>query len=436
MSIIRTIVSLFIIFPIQIDGKDTTFTKYKFTQIMSVPDLSFLDNVYTGLDILQQMDFKPLENKSIAILTNHTAINRNGKHILDLLKDTQDIKVSFILSMEHGLWALDDNRAKMIGRDYIDPIHNAQIIDLHNTYLYPPHWVMDSIDLILVDFQDTGSRYTTYLATLSKVFESASDHEVPIILLDRPNPIRGDIVDGPVPRTEFQSFESYHLLPIRHGLTLGEICIIINEMGWAKDSKRVKLVIVPMANWDRTMWFDDTKLVWRNPSPSLINLSNLLAYNGMDLFRGSNMNIGFGTKVPYLLVGAPWLAVSFIIEKLNDQNLPGVEFKEINYRPRGSRYYARVPKFDGEACGGIKIEIKDRNTFKPITTATTILILIQQLHPLEFRWEDNNYIDKLFGTKELRIIAAQKKSPDHLPAIWYQDVYKFNEFRKPFLIYK
>jgi len=435
MVLIRAIFPLLIVFLVEIYGSDYAKYEYKYSKVMSVPDLSFLNNVFTGLDILEQMDFKPLRNKSIAVLTNQTALNRNGKHVLDLLKNAHNIKVSFLFSMEHGLWGIDDNRAKMIGRDKIDPIHGAQIIDLHNTYLYPPHWVMDSIDFILVDFQDTGSRYTTYLATLSKVFESASDYKVPVIVLDRPNPIRGDIIDGPVPRPEFQSLESYHLLPIRHGLTLGEICIIINELGWVKDLKRVKLQIVPMANWDREMWFDDTHLIWRNPAPSLLNQLNLLAYNGMDLFRGTNLNIGFGTKVPYMIVGAPWLTSSFIIEKLKDQNLPGVEFNSLKYRPKGSIYHARVPKFDGKSCSGIEIKIIDKDIFKPIATATTILILIQQLHPREFQWEKNDYIDKLFGSNELRIIAAQKKPPDHLPAIWFKDVYKFNEFRQPFLIY-
>jgi uncharacterized protein YbbC (DUF1343 family) len=270
---------------------------------------------------------------------------------------------------------------------------------------------------------------------MSKIFETASERRIPVMVLDRPNPLRGDIVDGPVPRTEFQSFESYHLFPIRHGLTLGEMSILINEMGWIKDLKRVDLTVVPMSNWDRDMWFDDTQLPWRNPAPFLLNPSNLLAYAGMDLFRGTNMNIGFGTETPYMIVGSPWLATSFLLQKLKDQRLPGVEFKEKKYRPTGSIYYTRVPKYDGQSCGGIQLNITDRDEFNPLTTATTIMLLIHQLHPREFQWEGDGYIDKLFGSNDLRIIAAQKKPPNHLSAIWAQDVYKFNEFRQTFLIY-
>ncbi len=418
-----------------LSSKDSSDVKYLHSSIMKIPNLSFLERTYSGLDILEQMDFSPLKDKKIAILTNHTAVNRNGDHILDLIHHNANIEISFILEFENGLWGVDDKRSKLIGRGNIEPLHDAPILDLFNTYVYPPHWVMDKIDLILVDFQDTGSRYSTYIATMSKVFESASNHEKQVILLDRPNPIRGDILDGPIPRIDYQSFESYHLLPIRHGLTYGEISVLINEMGWIKDSKRVDLTIIPMANWQRDNWFSDTKLIWRNPKPSLINENTLLAYNGFDLFRGTNMNIGFGTKDPYLIVGAPWLSTSFLLDKIRSTGLDGVEFEEVHYRPRGSINQERTPKYDGQSCSGIQIFITNRDNFKPLVVATTILMLINQLHPREFQWEKNDYIDKLFGSNELRILAAQKKPASHLHAIWSKDVYKFSEFRKRFLIY-
>ena len=136
-----------------------------------------------------------------------------------------------------------------------------------------------------------------------------------------------------------------------------------------------------------------------------------------------------------MIIGAPWLATSFFINKFNDQNLPGVIFKNITYRPSGSIYHARVPRYDGQSCSGIEIMIQDKNLFQPLKTATTILILMQQLHPREFQWEKNDYIDKLFGTNELRIMAAHNKSPDFIPSLWLQDVYRFYKFRKPFLLY-
>jgi len=419
-----------------ISGQDTLKNHYKYSKIIPVPDLSFFDQVYTGLDILEQMDFRPLKGKSIAILTNNTAINRNQKHILDILKNIDEIKVSFLFAMENGIWSIDDKRAKMIGRDQVDPVHGAPIIDLFNTYLYPPHWVMEKIDIILIDFQITGSRYPTYMATMSKVFESASKFNIPVLVLDRPNPLRGDIMDGPIPRTEYQSFEAYHLFPIRHGLTIGEISLIINEMGWVKESSRVDLQIMPMSNWSRGMWYDETELPWRSPTPYNLNQNILLFYSGMDLFRGTNLNIGFGTESPYLIFGSPWLATKFFKEKLEMLNLPGVSFKEIEYRPMGSPYYDRVPKYNGMSCSGLKVSVVDRKLVKPIEIATSIMTLISQLHPREFRWESNGYIDKLFGSNQLRLFVAQRKPPDYLSPQYMHDEIEFSKFRETFLLYK
>jgi uncharacterized protein YbbC (DUF1343 family) len=406
------------------------------SKILSVPDLSFSKNVYSGLDILEQMDFKILKDKKIIILTNHSAINKNGKHLLDLLKSYPTIKVKAILELEHGLWGIDDKRNKLIGREKIDPVHGARIIDLFEKYIYPPKWVFRDADILLVDFQDTGSRYTTYITTLSKVFESASDSKVEVMILDRPNPIRGDVIDGPVPREEFQSYESYHLLPIRHGMTLGEISILINEMGWIKDLKKVNLTVVPLSNWKRDMWFHKSSLQWRNPIPHIKNELTLLAYNGMDLFRGTNLNMGFGTNKPYLIIGAPWLEINYLLDKINKLDLQGVRFKAINYRPRGTLNSHRVPKYDGLACSGIEIEIINQDEFNPIITATSIMLLIHQLHPRQFKWESDDYIDKLFGSDILRVIASQNKKPDQLAPHWFKDVTKFIDFRKSYLLYE
>ena len=174
------------------------------------------------------------------------------------------------------------------------------------------------------------------------------------MILDRPNPIRGDIISGPIPRTRFQTMEAYHLFPIRHGLTIGEAAIIINEMGWVRNSKRVKLTVIPIANWERDYWYNDTDLSWKPPMPFIKDEETLLAYVGMDLFRATNLNIGFGTNSPYLYLGAPWLVTNFFTEKLNSLKLEGVIFEEVQYRPKGYYYFYRSPNYDGLSCSGIK----------------------------------------------------------------------------------
>ena len=381
------------------------------------------------------MDFKFLEDKRIGIFCNHTAVNRNNVHLLDLIGKNKNISIKAIFEPEFGIWGVDDKRAKLVGSGRIDPVSGAKIFNLLKRSLYPPDWILKELDLIVIDIQDTGSRYSTFIASITKLFESASKHRIPIIILDRPNPIGGVKIEGPIPRTNFQSFESYHLLPIRHGMTLAEILLMVNEMGWAKDLMRVDLSIIPIANWERNQYLHETKLPWKKPIPYINDINSLIMFSGMDLLRGTNLNVGFGTDSPYLIFGSPWLVTSFFKEKLDMLNLPGVSFEEIEYRPKSSSYYNRVAKYNGRSCSGIKINVLDKNLVKPLETATSIITLIERLHPREFQWEAHGYIDKLFGSNELRLFVAQKKPPSYLSPQYMHDEIEFSKFRDKFLLY-
>ena len=216
---------------------------------MPIPDLSFHSSTFYGLDVLEQMDFKPLYEKSIGIFTNKTAVNQKGSHILDLLKKHSKIDVNVIFTPQFGLFADQDKRFKMNNGEKYDPDHNARLVEVFGRNMKPPAWSVRDLDLIIIDIQDTGVRFSTYVTTMTKILEVASEWSLPVIVLDRPNPLRGDRVDGPVVRSKFQSLEGYHIIPIRHGLTIGELAIMANEMGWIKDLKRANLTIIPMANW-------------------------------------------------------------------------------------------------------------------------------------------------------------------------------------------
>ena len=408
---------------------------FKYTSIVKVPDLSFFDHIYTGLDILEQMDFQILKNKNIGIFCNHTAVNRNNKHIIDILNSVDKVNIEAIFEPEHGIWGMDDKRAKLIGSKRVDPVSGARVFNLLKRSLYPPDWIMKKLDIIIIDIQDTGVRYSTFISSITKLFESASDNDVPVIILDRPNPLGGQKISGPLPREEYQSFEAYHLVPIRHGMTIGELLLMVNEMGWAKDLKRVDLKIVPMANWKREQYMDDLQLPWKKPAPYIKDLYTLIMYAGMDLLRGTNINVGFGTELPYLRFGSPWLATKFFKEKLDMLDLPGLTFREVSYRPKGSPYFNRIPKYNGKSCSGIEILISDKKLVKPLETATSIITLISQLHPREFKWEGNGYIDKLFGSNQLSLFVAQKKPPGYLSPLYMHDEIEFSKFRKTFLLY-
>ena len=409
--------------------------EFRYSQIKNIPDFSFAPHVFTGLDILEQLDIAPLKGKKIAVLCNQTAVNRGGEHLLEILA-SNGIEVKTLFAPEFGLFGSGNKRLKLFTKEKnIEPTTGARIIDLFGEHIYPPDESIIGIDLILVDIQDTGVRYSTFITTITKIMETASKNNIPVLILDRPNPLRGDVIDGPVVRPAYQSFEGYHLVPIRHGYTIGEFILMVNEMGWAKDLARVDLTVIPMANWKRDHWFNETGLPWVQPTPDISDLETLLAFSGMALLKGTNLNTGHGTDKPYLRVGAPWLSGHHLMEKLNALSLSGVRFSVIKYKPMHRQGMKFIPLYLDEICNGIEIEITDRNEFDPLAISTAIIITTKYLYPREFQWASNNYIDKLFGSNILRTFTAQGKPADYLPPLWFHDILRFSEFRQRFYLY-
>ena len=429
-SILRYVFRIIVLYPSFLVGQT-----FNHSVVMPVPDLSFHPSTFYGLDVIEQMDFKPLYEKSIGVFTNKTAINRKGRHLLDLLKEHPKVKVDVIFTPQFGLFADQDKRFKMRDGEKYDPDHNARIVEVFGRNMKPPAWSVRDLDLILIDIQDTGVRFSTYISTMTKILEVASEWSLPVIILDRPNPLRGDRVDGPVIRTKFQSLEGYHIIPIRHGLTIGELAIMANEMGWIKDLKRANLTIIPMANWKRSDWLDNSEHPWINPHPSIKSIRTNLSFAGFGLLEGTNMNDGRGTDRPYLRAGAPWMSGYHLAEKLTKLNLPGIKISPVDYIPRMKQTDKIVPLYVDELCSGVDIKIIDPNLYDPIATATSIIILSSQLYPREFKWAEFNRIDMLYGHSQLRIFSAQGKPANYLPPLWLKDVIKFNQFRQRFLIY-
>lgn len=408
---------------------------YKYSTILSVPNLSFINKVFCGLDILEQLDFAPLRGKSIAIACGPGSVDSNGRHILDVLQGYPDITVKYIFVPEFGLFGEDNSRLKMVGEDVFDPVTGARIVDLFGRFIMPPKWSLKDIDLVLIDLADTGIRYSTYMTTATKIIESCAGFDRPVMVLDRPNPLNGRAFDGPIVRIRYQSFEGYHIVPIRHGFTPGEFLLAVNEVGWAKDLARVKLTIVPMVNWDRGMWQDNTGIPFIPANPEIRNLEALTAYCGMGLLKGTNLNYGQGTEKPFLRFGAPWMSSEHILKKLETYQLKGVSFTRIQYTPRMKQGQEKVPLYNDESCSGLELKINDRSKFDPLTTATAIILTVHNLYPREFQWTGDGYIDKLFGHELLRTFAAQGKPADYLPPLWLKDVLRFSEFRQQFLLY-
>lgn len=409
--------------------------EYEYSEVYPLPVTGFIEQVLTGLDVLEELSFRPLYGKTLVVLTNHTSVSRKGDHLLDLLAQYQDsISIKIIYTPEHGIFSLSDDLVNLPS-DGRDPRLGAPVKHLWGRRFRPDILDLYGVDLILIDIQDPGLRYFSYITTITKTMESSALAGVPIMVLDRPNSLGGLQINGPIVRPKYQSFVGYHLVPIRHGLTVGEYALMINETGWSHQAQRVDLTIIPMIGWERGKLYDQTELPWVSPAPGIPDFETLRVYEGMGLFKGTNLSVGIGTDQPYFLVGAPWLSASAILSTLERSRLPGVQFEAGTFTPDSLNPYLPSPIYRGEECDGIRMIVTDWQTFDPLRTAVTILSVVSGNYPNQFRWTGNFYVDKLYGHDYLRIFTAQRRDPAKLPATWTHDVIRFSQFREKFLLY-
>lgn len=409
--------------------------EFEHSTITTVPDMGFLPGVFTGLDILEEKAFEPLRGQRLAILTNQTALNREGRHLLDLLAEHRDeFEVKIIFTPQFGILT-DPITSLKRPPGGLDERFGAPIKRLWGREYRPNVIDLREVDLVVIDVQDTGVRFHTVMTTVTKVMEASAEYEKPVILLDRPNPVNGNALDGPVVRPEYQSYVGYHLVPIRHGLSAGEYALMVNETGWIRQSIRCELTVVPMSNWRREMWMDETGLnkvlLWKG----ITEPSTLLAAAGMGLLEGTNLSFGEGTSEPYQVVGAPWLIPHQFLTGLENADLPGVTFTAVTFVPDSLSPLSANPIYRKQTCYGVKLEIGNRERFSPMRTVTTLLSIVAQLEPRRFKWTGNNYVDKLYGHNYLRLFIAQERDIRKLPATWSEEVIRFNQFRQRFLLY-
>ncbi len=388
--------------------------------------------VLTGIDVLELNNFDLLVDKTIGIVANHTSINRFDRNLADLLRIYSNINNPIIFTPEHGFKG-NLSAGYLINKE--DRYFNARVVSLYGKNKKPNNNDLKDIDLLVFDLQDVGARYYTYVSTLTFVMQAAADNGIPIIVLDRPNPLRGDIIQGPLLQDDFKSFVGMHPIPIRHGMTIGELAIMINENGWLGEERKVDLTIVPVVGWERAMWYDETGKYWRPPSPNLGALNTAIAYLGTCLVEGTNVSEGRGTSDPFLKIGAPWIDPIDFNEKLNYLDLPGVVFFPDIFTPISIPGKSKYPKYENQRCYGTYINIVNREEYNPILTGVGILLTLKELYPNDFKWDDNLFIDKLFGSEYLRSFIGQERNILSFDPIWEKDQFNFYDFRKSYLIY-
>jgi len=350
--------------------------------------------ILTGLDILINKHKEQIKGLSLALITNHTGIDKNGIPNYKRLMELDDVHLKIIFSPEHGLFG---EKAAGQYQSYGETKPEfPQIISLFGTVKKPT-------GLILYDIQDIGSRFYTYISTLGLVMEKAGELGIPVWILDRPNPISGTKIEGPILDITHKSFVGYYPIPIRYGLTVGELGRMILTEKWIDPIP--KLEIISMEGWARNLWYDETNLKWIKPSPNIPDLETAILYPGICLLEGTNISEGRGTENPFKWIGAPWIHGKILAVELNKIGLPGVSFTSVEFTPIELPGIAINPKYQGESCSGVKIKITNRNTYKSVQVGITILSVLQLLYPEKIEYKP--FLNNLWGRDDL---AAQLKT--------------------------
>lgn len=381
---------------------------------------SVLDaKVLNGIDILEKNNFKELNGLRVGLVTNQTGRNLNGMPTIDVLKNAPNVKLLALFSPEHGIRGeLDEEGIK----DSKDEKTGLPIFSLYNDQRRPKPEQLKNLDAIVYDIQDIGARFYTYTATLRNVLEEAAKAKIPVYVLDRPNPINGVNVEGSLADEDKLNFIAAHTIPVRYGLTIGELGMMMNT----ERKIGADLRVVKMENWSRAMYFDQTNQTWINPSPNMRSLTQATLYPGIGLLETTNVSVGRGTDTPFEIVGAPYIDGRKLAAQLNSQNLPGVRFVPIRFKPNAS-------VFKNEDCGGINIVIIDRTEFNSVRTGLEIAAALRKLYPET--WQVDKYLRLLVNSRILEKVKNNETAAS-IENDWQNSLNDFMKRRAQFLLYK
>ena len=384
--------------------------------------------VLSGIDVLERDGFDMLKKQRIGIVVNPASVNRYIEATLDLLLKNA-VEVKAIFGPQHGLYA--ETQANMIEWDgFIDKRTGIPVYSLYGKVRKPQPEMLKEIDTLVFDLPDVGARYYTFIWTLGLCMQACAEQQKRIVILDRPNPINGVKVEGPVIDPEFSSFVGMYPIAVRHGMTVGELALLFNDEFGIK----CQLEVVKMEGWRRSMWFDDTGLPWIMPSPNMPTLDTATVYPGMCLLEGTNLSEGRGTTRPFEIFGAPWLDPYLLKEKLEREDFSGIFFRSLCFVPTFN-------KWKDELCRGIQIHVTDREQFLPFEIALAIVKYSRELHPDSFRWnappyeyEENKLpFDIIAGTDRLR--KMMNKELKDICKSWQKELTEFKIMRKKHLLY-
>lgn len=377
--------------------------------------------VAAGIDVLAARGFAEITGMTIGLVTNATGRARDGRSTIEVLTSPEakkaGVRLVRLFSPEHGIAATFDSKVP----DQVDSSSGLPVISLYGDRRRPRREELADLNALLLDIQDVGTRFYTYTTTGGYLLEEVAKLRIPLIVLDRPDPIDGAVFEGPLADADRLSFTAYHAVPVRTGMTPGELLLLFNaEKGIGADVRVVK-----MRGWSRDLWYDETGLEWINPSPNMRSLAAAALYPGVGLLETTNVSVGRGTETPFEIVGAPWLDGSLLAQLLSARAIPGVRFSPLHFTPKES-------VFAGQRCGGIRIDVVDRGALSSVALGIEIAVALRDLYPAQWEWK--RYIELLANADAFRRIERGESAPS-IVASWSKDLEEFGHRRAKYLLY-
>ncbi len=364
--------------------------------------------VRTGLDVLIERGHPLVDGRRIGLVTNHTAVDRNLRSAIDLLHRDPRFEIVHLYGPEHGVRG-EAQAGDHVG-SFTDEGTGLPVDSLYGDTRKPTPKMLDGVDVLVFDIQDAGVRFYTYISTLILAFEAAIEAGTPYVVLDRPNPITGSRIEGPVLDAAYTSFVGIHPIPTRHGLTMGELArLVATDRGWPEPH------VVRVEGWRRDMWWDETGLPFVQPSPNLPTLDSLTLYPGTCIVEGTTLSEGRGTTRPFEYIGAPWIDPAALVADLEQRALPGVAFRPAFFAPTFSKHA-------GKTCWGVQVHILDRDAMQPVEVGIHLLHAIRAQDPARFSWRAGTAlgmsVDRLYGSDRLRTMLDAGRSAEEIIATW------------------
>ncbi len=391
------------------------------------------NSVQTGLDVLIHERIDLIRGRRVGLVTHPAAVRADLTTNIDALQ-LASVQLAALFGPEHGLYGAAEDGAAVA--DGVDGRTGLPIFSLYGATKIPTPEMLEDVDVLVFDMQDVGARFYTFISTLFYILQGAAQAGKPVLVLDRPNPINGQVLEGPLTTPKYTSFVGIVPVPIRHGLTVGEMALYMNQ----EHRLGVELNVVKMRGWQRVMWFDQTGLPWVPTSPAMPHLSTATVYPGMCLLEGTNLSDGRGTALPFEVCGAAWLGAHALAQHLNTLALPGVRFRPTRFKPTAGR-------FKNTVCRGVQIHVRQRNIFRPVLTGLHVLTAVRELYPERFKWreacEENTYrnardrlhIDLLSGTDAVRLALDRGDSAPSIVAGWETELRQFTQVAQNYYLY-